>query len=300
MFNLFKKAGTHSLRWHVEDVMKRKVAIGHFNISNIEGFWAVANAAKVLNLPVIIGVSEGERDFIGVKQVKALVDTLKAEGRPIFLNADHTYSIERVCEAVDAGFDSVIYDGTEQSFDDNVAATKKCAQYAHDKGLLIEAEIGFIGKSSKVLDKIPEGVQISEEFLTKPDEAVRFVLATGVDMLAPAVGNIHGMLSGGKDPALNITRIKEISDALAASGKRIPLVLHGGSGNSAEDFKAAIDAGVAIIHVNTEIRVAYRDALKAQIQHEPDQVAPYRIMKPSVEAMQKVIEEKLRIFNKLA
>jgi fructose-bisphosphate aldolase, class II len=296
MLHLFKKTpAVKPLRWYVKDALARKVAIGHFNISNIEGFWAVANAAQKLDLPVIIGVSEGERDFIGVKQVKALVDTLKAEGRPIFLNADHTYSFERVKEVVDAGYDSVIYDGTEQSFDDNVAATKKCVAYAHAKGLLIEAEIGFIGKSSKVLDGIPEGVKISEEFLTKPEEAARFVKATGVDMLAPAVGNIHGMLSGGKDPALNIKRIKEVSDAV-----KIPLVLHGGSGNSAEDFKAAIDAGVAIIHVNTEVRVAFRDALKAQIAKDPEQVAPYKIMKPSVELMQKVVEEKLRTFNKLS
>ncbi len=295
MFNLFKP-GAKTLRDYVSEALEKKVAIGHFNISNIEGFWAVVNAAKKMKVPVIIGVSEGERDFIGVKQVKAIVDTLKVEGMPIFLNADHTYSFDRVKEVVDAGYDSVIYDGTEQSYDDNVAATKKCVEYARkkDKNMLVEAEIGFIGKSSKVLDGIPEGVKITEEFLTKPDEAKRFVDATGVDMLAPAVGNIHGMLSGGKDPALNIKRIKEVSDAV-----KIPLVLHGGSGNSAEDFVAAIDAGVAIIHVNTEVRVAFRDALKAQIAKDPDQVAPYKIMKPSVELMQKVVEEKLRIFNKI-
>lgn len=299
MFNLF--SSRKDLRSYVKDALRRKVAIGHFNISNVEGFWAVVNAAKGVSaeagreIPVIIGVSEGERDFIGVRQVKALVDTMRSEGRAVFLNADHSYSFERVKEAIDAGFDSVIYDGTEQSFDDNVATTKKCAAYARKHGVMIEAEIGFIGKSSKVLDKIPDGVQISEEFLTKPDEAARFAKATGVDMLAPAVGNIHGMLAGGKDPALNIARIAEVSKAT-----KLPLVLHGGSGNSAEDFKAAIDAGVAIIHVNTEIRVAFRDALKAQVAKDPDQVAPYKIMKPSVEAMQRVVEEKLRIFNKLS
>jgi fructose-bisphosphate aldolase, class II len=295
MFNLFK-SGTKDLRWYVEDALKRKVAIGHFNICNIEGFWAVVNAAKELNVPVIIGVSEGERSFMGVKQVRALVDTIKATGQPVFLNADHTYSFEKVKEVVDAGYDSVIYDGTEQSFEDNVAATKKCVEYAKskNKNILVEAEIGFIGKSSKVLEGIPEGVKISEEFLTKPDEAKKFRDLTGVDMLAPAVGNIHGMLSGGKDPALNIKRIGEISREV-----KVPLVLHGGSGNSAEDFKAAIDNGVAIIHVNTEIRVAFRDALKKQLQREPDEVAPYKIMKPSVQAMQAVVTEKLKTFNRM-
>lgn len=295
MFNLFKPR-TKDLRWYIEDALERKVAIGHFNISNIEGFWAVVRAAKELNVPVIIGVSEGERSFIGVRQVKALVDTIKATGQPVFLNADHTYSFDKVKEVVDAGYDSVIFDGTELAYDDNVATTKKCVEYAKSKNpdILLEAEIGFIGKSSKVLQGIPDGVKISEEFLTKPDEAKRFISETGADMLAPAVGNIHGMLSGGKDPALNIQRIGEISKAA-----QVPLVLHGGSGNSAEDFRAAIDSGVAIIHVNTEIRVAFRDALRKELQSEPDEVAPYKIMKPSVQAMQAVVLEKLKIFNKL-
>jgi fructose-bisphosphate aldolase class II len=284
------------LREYVTEAMQKKVAIGHFNISNIEGFWAVVRAAKELGVPVIIGVSEGERSFMGVEQVKALVDTIKKTGQPIFLNADHTYSFDKVKEVVDTRYDAVIYDGTEQSFDDNVAATKRCVEYARsvDPDMLVEAELGFIGKSSKVLEGIPAGVKISEEFLTKPDEAKKFVAETGVDMLAPAVGNIHGMLSGGKDPALNIARIKEIADAV-----KIPLVLHGGSGNSAEDFQAAIDAGVAIIHVNTEIRVAFRKALKRELEENMEEVAPYKIMKPSVLAMQAVITEKLKIFNKM-
>jgi len=312
MFNFFnakKSAGasgaprSKELRRYIEDALERKVAIGHFNISNVEGFWAVVNAAEVVSkeagrdIPVIIGVSEGERDFIGVTQTRALVDSYRAQtGRPVFLNADHTYSFDRVKEVVDAGYDSFIYDGTEQSFDDNVAATRKCVAYGRSKNpdILIEAEIGFIGKSSKVLDGIPEGVKISEEFLTKPEEAKRFADATGVDMLAPAVGNIHGMLKGGKDPALNIKRIKEISDEV-----KLPLVLHGGSGNSAEDFTAAIDAGVAIVHVNTELRVAFRDALKAAVAAHPDEVAPYKLMKPTVVAMQQVVEGKLRTFNRV-
>jgi fructose-bisphosphate aldolase, class II len=285
-----------TLREYVADALARKVAIGHFNISNIEGFWAVVRAAKDLNVPVIIGVSEGERSFMGVEQVKALVDTVRSSGQPVFLNADHTYSFDKVKEVVDARYHSVIYDGTEQSFEDNVAATKKCVDYAHsvDPDMLVEGEIGFIGKSSKVLEGIPAGVRISEEFLTKLDEAKNFVDATGVDMLAPAVGNIHGMLSGGKDPALNIGRIREISDAV-----KIPLVLHGGSGNSAEDFKAAIDAGVAVIHVNTEIRVAYRKALMRELEENRDEIAPYKMLKPSLLAMQAVVTEKLKIFNKM-
>ncbi|HEU0080983.1 MAG TPA: class II fructose-bisphosphate aldolase [Candidatus Paceibacterota bacterium] len=292
-----------TLREHVSEAMDRKVAIGHFNISNVEGFWAVVRAARELGqgagreIPVIIGVSEGERSFIGVDQAKALVETLQREGQAVYLNADHTYSYDKVKEAVDARYDSVIYDGTEASFDDNAAATRKCVEYARsvNPDMLVEGELGFIGKSSKVLSEIPAGVQIGEEFLTKPEEAKRFVDLTGIDMLAPAVGNIHGMLSGGKDPALNIKRIREIAQAV-----KVPLVLHGGSGNSAEDFTAAIDAGVAVIHVNTEIRVAYRKALMRSLEENRDEVAPYKIMKPAVQAMQAVVTEKLKVFNKIA
>jgi fructose-bisphosphate aldolase class II len=303
-----------NLRACVQDALSRKVAVGHFNISNAEGFWAVVNAAKAVSvkagrpIPVIIGVSEGERDFIGVKQVRAMVDTVNASQTldgaptypPIFLNADHTYSFERVKEVIDAGFDSAIFDGTELSFEDNVATTKKCVEYARQisketgRDILIEAELGFIGKSSKVLDEIPKGVSFGEEALTKVEVAKAFLDATGVDMLAPAIGNMHGLLKHMHKPALNIPRISEIRTALG-----IPLVLHGGSGDSESDFVKAIESGVGIVHINTELRVAFRDTLKLFLQENPDEVAPYKYLKPARDAMQAVVEKKLAVFNKL-
>jgi fructose-bisphosphate aldolase class II len=313
-----------NLRTYISEAIANKRAVGHFNIANLEGFWAIVNAQEEITkaavaagqivageqVPVIIGVSEGERDFIGVKQVVALVRSLQEGGasagefagvpRAIFLNADHTYSFERVKEAVDAGFDAVIFDGTELPHDENVAVTKKCVDYVRKvsaktgRDILIEAEIGFIGKSSKVLDAIPEGVKITEEFLTKPEEAAAFVAATGVDMLAPAVGNIHGMLKGGKDPALNTKLIAKISAAV-----RVPLVLHGGSGGSTEDFIGAINGGCGIVHISTELRVAYRSGLMKSLQENPDEVAPYKYLKGARLAMEKVALEKLRLFNKI-
>lgn len=284
-----------TLREYLKDALENKIAIGHFNVSNMEAVWGVFHSAKKLNLPVIIGVSEGERDFFGTKQISAVIKSIREEyNYPIFLNADHTYSFERVKEAVDAGFDAVIFDGTELSYEDNVRETRKCVEYARSVNpeILVEAELGFIGKSSKILDKIPDGVKISEEFLTKSEEAKNFAKETGVDMIAPAVGNIHGMLKGGKDPALNIERISEISGVVG-----LPIVLHGGSGNSAEDFRLAIKNGVAIVHINTEIRVAYKNALKLSLQENIDEIAPYKILKPSVLAIEKVVEEKLKIFS---
>ena len=286
-----------TLREFVADAQEKKVAIGHFNISNSDGLWAVFRAAQKLSVPVIIGVSEGERDFIGVRQVAALVKSLREEfDYPIFLNADHTYSFERVVEAIDAGFDSVIFDGAQLSLEENIALTKKCVDYARACGrdVLVEGELGNIGKSSKILDAIPDGVLLDEKSLTNPATSAEFVTATGVDMLAPAVGNMHGMLRSGVDPKLNIERIKEI-----AATSAVPLVLHGGSGNSDDDFRSAIAAGVCIVHINTELRLAYKQGIMRSLSENPDEVAPYKFLKPAVQAVEDVVMKKLKVFNSL-
>ena len=275
----------------------KKVAIGHFNISNLETLWGIFNAAKNLGLPVIIGLSDGERDFVGVRQAVALVKSLRAQfDFPIFINADHTSSFERYKEVIDAGFDAAMFDGSELSMAENIKITKQCVEYARHKNsdIITEGEIGFIGKLSKIHDILPAGVQLSVENLTKPEEAKKFVIETGVDLLAPAVGNFHGMLRGGKDPSLNIGRIKEISEAI-----KIPLVLHGGSGNSPAEFQKAIEVGVTIVHINTELRVAYRQALQKSLQENLEETTPYKYLKEPVKAIQKVVEEKLKIFNKI-
>ena len=284
-----------TLREYIEQAEQSHTAIGHFNISDSIGFWAVVNAGRKLNLPVIIGVSEGERDFIGIKQVKALVDTIKAWGLPVFINADHTYSVDRVKEVVDAGFDAVIIDGAEKSFEENLKMTKESVEYKNSKNpsILIEAELGFIGKSSKVMDELPAGVEVSDETMTKPEEAGEFVKETGIDLFAPAVGNIHGMIKGG-NPKLDIEKIKQIREAAG-----VPLVLHGGSGITDEEFKAAIVAGISIIHVNTELRLAYKQGLQKSLSENPDEIAPYKYLKPALQAMQAVVEKRMVLFANL-
>ncbi|MCX6717668.1 MAG: class II fructose-bisphosphate aldolase [Candidatus Taylorbacteria bacterium] len=292
-----------TLRQYIKEAEEKGVAIGHFNISNLEILRGIFEASRKMGVPVIIGTAEGERKYIGTKQAASLVKSLREEYKapdvsgeqyPIFLNADHIYSVDGVKECIDAGYDSVIFDGTKLSHEENIKLTKECVDYARNCGrdVIVEAELGFIGSSSKVLDKIPDGVKITEEFLTKPEEAKKFVEETGVDMLAPAVGNIHGMLKGGVDPALNIKRIDEIKKAVG-----IPLVLHGASGNSRDDIKDAIKSGMSIVHVNTEIRVAFKKALESELLEKKDEVAPYKYMEKTITTVQQIVEEKLAIFN---
>lgn len=269
------------------------MAIGHFNISNIEGLRGIFNAAKGLGLPIIIGVSEGERKFIGTRQAVVLVKSLREEyDYPIFINADHCYSFDSVKSAVDAGYDAVIFDGAKLLIKENIKITKQCVEYARsvNPDIIVEGELGYIGESSKLLEEIPEGV--SAENLTTPEEAKNFIAETDVDLFSPSVGNIHGMLKHAHNPKLNINRIKEIKKAV-----NVPLVLHGGSGISDEDFTNAIKAGISIVHINTEIRLAYKDAVKLSLQENPDEIAPYKFMRPAVDAVQKVVEKRLKLFN---
>ena len=282
-----------TLKEAILDAQSRKVAIGHFNVSNLEAVRAIKEAIQETGYPAIIGVSDKEEEFFGRNELVTLVKMYQSQGLPIYLNADHAYSVERAKACIDAGFDAVIYDGAELPPEQNIQNTKEVVAYARAKNsnCLVEAEFGFIGKSSNLMDSIPEGTAL-EEFLTKPEEALEFVKQTGVDMLAPAVGNIHGMLKNMPQPHLDIDRVEAISNMTG-----LPLVLHGGSGISVDDFKKAIQSGMCIVHINTEIRLAFRNALESSLEQNKDQLAPYKFLKSTQDAMKQVIIEKLKIFN---
>ncbi len=286
-----------TLREVIIDAKERKVAVGHFNFSTLDGAHAIARAARILGLPVILGVSEGERDFVGVRSAVAITSAIRAEfNQEIYLNADHTYSVARVREAIDAGFDMAIFDGAKLSLDENISSAKESVKYAKKCGreVLVEGELGYIGQSSKVFDEIPEGAAIGDDQMTTPEEAVRFVAESGVDLFSPAIGSIHGMLRSHKNPNLHIDSLSAISAVL-----KIPLVLHGASGLADQNVRDAISAGISLVHVNTELRVAWQSALKIALQENPEEVAPYKILKASSIAMEKVVENKLKLFNNL-
>ncbi|MEK7612089.1 MAG: class II fructose-bisphosphate aldolase [Patescibacteria group bacterium] len=271
-------------------------AIGHFNISDTVTLKAIFQSAKKFGVPVLIGVSEGERSFIGTREAAVLVRSLREEHDfPIYLNADHTHSADKIKEAVAAGFDAVLFDGGKLSFEENIAQTKAVVEYVKSKNpnILVEGELGYIGSSSEIFDKLPEGAAIRPEDLTKPEDAARFVRETGVDLLAPAVGNVHGMFKNAPNPRLDIERIRMICEI---SG--VPMVLHGGSGTSDDDFRAAITAGVSIIHINTEIRLAWKEGLAAGLAEHPNEVAPYKLLEKALDKVSEVVYNRLTLFSR--
>ena len=215
-------------------------------------------------------------------------------GYPIFINADHTHSLEKIQEAVNAGFDAVLFDAGKLPFEENIAKTKEVVEWVKKTRpeVLVEAELGYLGTSSTILKEVPEGAAIKLEDLTKPEEAKRFVQETGIDLLAPAVGNIHGMFKDAPNPNLFIERIAELR---VAAG--VPMVLHGGSGIRDEDFIAAIQNGIAIVHINTEIRLAWRQGMERALSEKPDEVTPYKLLLDPIEAVKKKVAERLKLFN---
>ena len=244
----------YNLRNVLDEAQNKGVAVGHFNISDWVLLKAVFASAQELGVPVIVGASEGERTFLGVSELSTLVKTLREEnGLPIFLNADHTHSLEGAMAATKAGFDSIVFDRSELPFEENIRATKQAVEALKsiNPAILVEGEIGDIGTGSEIHDSAPDRSKV----LTTPEEASQYVQSTGVDILAPAVGNMHGMLrtmvQGSTRKRLDLTRISEIK---SASGSW--LTLHGGSGTDDQDLQKAIAAGINIIHINTELRVA--------------------------------------------
>lgn len=285
-----------TLRESLRDAEAGGYALGHFNISDLAALMAIANVAIEMEVPVLIGTSEGEAGFLGYREVAAVVKALREEHQhPIFLNADHTRSIEKIKEAAEAGYDMVIFDGAQHPFEENVRLTKEAVTLAKsiNPNIVVEGELGYIGTSSEVLKEVPPGAALTPGQMTSPEEAEAFVEETGVDMFAPAVGNVHGIvIAKGFIEKLHIPRIEEIRNMV-----HVPLVLHGASGLADGDIRAAVAAGIRVVHINTELRIAWRKGMEEGLKEKPDEVAPYKIYPKAMEAMKKVVREKLELLS---
>jgi fructose-bisphosphate aldolase class II len=285
---------------------REKWAVGHFNISNLEQMRAIVSAAistsalreknaprpESQKIPIMIGVSEGERNFIGLKQCVYLIKAFKADFEiPIFLNADHSRSVESAKKAFEAGFDSVHIDLSKLPYEENLKGTREVVEFIKSKNedILVEGELGYLRGKSEIQKK---AIEIKPEDLTKPEEAAEFAEKTGLDRFAGAFGNIHGITAN--EPKLDIERIATIRKILP---EKIAIVLHGGSGIPDNQIQEAIKNGISNIHVNTEIRAAYTNALRKSLAENTEQIAPYKIFPPVIEAVQQKVEEKLKLFT---
>jgi ketose-bisphosphate aldolase len=304
-----------TLKQYFQEAKTGRWAIGHFNFSTADQLRAIVEAAAELKVPVMAATSEGEADFVGRDQAVALVQSYQKEGHDVFLNADHHKSWETVKAAIDAGYDSILIDASKLPYEENIALTKKVIDYAREvakssgKEIPVEGELGYLKGSSEVQKK----VEISREDYTKPEEAKDFVARTGVDRLAIVFGNIHGIVKevimvtaptpegvgvptkASGEEHLDIETLKNVAAAVPG----MTLVLHGASGLKDEEIKAAIQNGISNIHINTELRVAYHEALEGELEKEPGQTTPYKFLEPSYEATKKIVLEKIRLFKNL-
>ena len=278
------------LRQYFQDAGTGQWAIGHFNFSTADQLRAIVEAAAELKSPVMVGTSEGEAKFIGYDQAVALVRSYQQEGHAVFLNADHHKSREAAQTAMDAGYDTVLIDASKTSLEENIALTKKVVEYAHSKNpdMMTEGELGYLRGSSEVQAKI----EISSDDYTKPEQARDFVARTGVDRLAVVFGNIHGIVTK-QEEHLDIGHLKKITEAVHGT----PLVLHGASGLLAEEIKLAIQNGIANVHINTEIRVAYHDTLHQELEAKPQETTPYKYLEQPFESVKALVREKLELFG---
>lgn len=282
-----------TLNDYLQQAREGKYAIGHFNFATEDVLKAIVAGAKEAGAPcVMVGTSEGEADFVGLKEAVALVKAVAEDMQfPVFLNADHFKSIQKVQAAIDAGYDSVIADGSKLSMRDNVAFVKQAVAYAHAKNpdISVEGELGYLKGSSEVQIK----VEIDPSDYSKPDEVKEFVAQTGVDRMAVVFGNIHGIVTE-QEEKLDVPHFASIVTAAPSPY----YVLHGASGLKEADVIAAIQAGVTNVHFNTELRVAYHDKLKAEMADPATagETTPYKYLGPAAEEVKKLVMAKTKFF----
>ncbi len=280
---------------HIKDIVplakKNGYAIGAFNTANLETTLAIVKAAVAKHAPVIIQVSESTIRYAGIKPITHIVETIsknEAVDVPIALHLDHGKSFHSIAECVNAGFSSIMIDASDLPFDENVFLTKSVVDYTHKRKVWTQGEIGrLVGVEDDI--KVKE----REAFYTDPGEAADFEKKTGVDTLAVAVGQSHGIAKMKKGvPEINIKQLEKISKKVG-----VPLVLHGASGIPREQISKAINLGVSIINIDTELRMAFSASIREFLNSDSNEVDPRKIMAPVMLAVQKVVENKIEMFG---
>ncbi|WML46545.1 class II fructose-bisphosphate aldolase [Neobacillus sp. PS3-34] len=262
-------------------------AVGQFNLNNLEFTQAILLAAQEEKSPVILGVSEGAARYMGgfktvVKMVEGLMEDYKVTV-PVAIHLDHGSSFDKCKEAIDAGFTSVMIDASHHPFEENIETTSKVVEYAHSKGVSVEAELGTVGGQED--DVVAEGVIYAD-----PKECEELVTRTGIDCLAPALGSVHGPYKG--EPNLGFKEMEEIGKTTG-----VPLVLHGGTGIPTKDIQKSVSLGTAKINVNTENQIASAKVVREVLAAKPNEYDPRKYLGPARDAIKETVIGKMREFG---
>lgn len=279
---------------HIKELFQGDV-VGHFaypafNTQNLETTLGIIQAAEEKNTPVILETSEGAIKYAGLETLYEIMATLAIKAKvPIALHMDHGKDMEQLKRGIELGYSSVMIDHSGLDFEQNVKDTKEMVEFAKQEGAWVQGEIGRMRGSEDWVS-----VSEAETLLTEPEEALKFYQATGVNTLASSVGTVHGIIKirGGVTPHVDLPRIKAIHDLV-----KIPLVLHGASGVDENVVKEAIKNGIAIINIDTELRIAFAEALRKNLQDKPDEIDPRHLLKPSIEAVKQAAIKKLEQFG---
>lgn len=279
---------------HIKELFRNhfagEFAYPAFNTQDLETTIGIVQAGEELGVPVIAATSEGTISYAGLETIYEIVVTLAQKAKsPVALHLDHGKDMDRLKRAIALGYSSVMIDHSGLPFEQNVRDTKEIVEFAHKHGVWVQGEIGRLRGSEDWVS-----VSDAQTLLTDPKDALRFYQATGVDTLACSVGTVHGIIKirGGVKPHVDLPRIKAIHDLVP-----IPLVLHGASGVDEQTISEAIRNGISIINIDTELRIAFADALRAFLKTKPDEIDPRRIMKPAIEAIKMTARSKLEEFK---
>jgi len=284
----------HKARAAYRRAQEGKYALGAFNIDNQETLLAIARAAKAKNAPCLVEVSHGEVEALGLKNVRDMVDNYIEElGIEMYINLDHSPSVEAAMAGIDAGFEFIHIDISQErhnaTYEEIVRETKQVVDYATKTGALVESEMHYFAGSSNVHKETIDYEEVTKTFTT-PDQAAQFVKETGIDTLAASVGNLHGLYPVPKK--LDLDLLQKIRDAVGCH-----ISLHGGSGTPPHYFRKAAKIGVTKININSEMRKAFRSTLEAQLKANPDEYAVMKLMGPVEDTIQHIVEAHMDVFG---
>lgn len=288
------RANCQKARSAMQRARTQHFAIGAFNIDNQDTLIAIARAAKAKNAPLMVEVSQGEVDALGLENVRDMVDNYKEQyGIEMYINLDHSPTVAAAIAGIEAGFEFIHIDISQArknaTHEEIITETKQIVEYAKLTGALVESEPHYFGGSSNLHTEKIDYEEIKKTFST-PEEAKLFVDATGIDTFAAAVGNLHGKYPVPKK--LDIELLGKIRAAIDCN-----ISLHGGSGTPGHYFVDAVKTGVTKININSDMRVAYRQTLERVLAENKTEYAVVKLMEQVIEAVQQVVEEKLETFN---